>query len=76
MPFGEIGVCGGELVGGAFAVLLWGEGGVIGTRWHFDMEDGCGTDSAAQACSGWAGTALEYSGQAGTGGREESVGHL
>ena len=52
MPFGEIGVCGGELVGGAFAVLLWGEGGVIGTRWHFDMEDGCGTDSAAQACSG------------------------
>ena len=76
MPFGEIGVCGGELVGGAFAALVWREGVGVEIRWHFDMEYGCGTGSAAQACSGWAGTALEYSGWAGTGGRAESAGHL
>ena len=66
MPFGEIAVCGGEFVGGAFAALVWREGVGVETRWHFDMEYGCGTGSAAQACSGWAGT----------GGWAESAGHL
>ena len=65
---------GGELVGGAFAALVWRESVGVETRWHFDM--GCGTGSAAQACSGWAGTALNYSGWPGTEGREASAGHL
>ena len=58
MPFGGIGVCGGELVGGAFAAPVREEGvGVVAeTRRRFGMEYGYGTGSAAQECSARAGT--------------------
>ena len=68
MPFGGIGVCGGDLVGGAFAAPVWeeGVGVVVETRRRFGMEYGYGTGSAAQECSA----------RAGAEGREASAGHL
>ena len=78
MPFGGIGVYGGDLVGGAFAAPVQEEGvGVVAeTRRNFGMKHGYGTGSAAQECFARAGTALKYSGWAGTEGREASADDL